>query len=146
MKFLLTLLSAVMIISAVPKITEAQPTLSTLYGNPPNQYTSLDTNLNAVTNSKIFKFTDVAMGVLTFQEHIAKISGTVAGTIKLYASINGGTSWYLVTSYTLTDATQDWGYSVTMNPNTYYKLEVATTGTQQSSCQAWTFYRPYPGK
>lgn len=82
-----------------------------------------------------------AKTTVSFQYVITKTSGTVAGSIALYGSLDGGTTYALINSYTLTDATAS--TSLTYNYAGYnkYKVLVTTSGTQISNHKIWVLYR-----
>jgi hypothetical protein len=75
---------------------------------------------------------------ITFNILITKTSGTVAGTLDLYASNDGGTTWFPTgeTQKTITDvATQTFVFGLNQNSTTttrglLYRVNAATTGTQ----------------
>lgn len=77
---------------------------------------------------------------VTFQYNITKISGTVAGTIKVYGSIDE-TKYALLNTYTLTDASAIASYSMSYNGYSKYRLIIATTGSQASAYEIWALYR-----
>lgn len=120
--------------------SQAQFSASTLSGSAPNQYTSLDTVADAGTKNYYFKVTDKRESV-TFQVNAKKITGTVGGTVKVYASIDGGLSWVEVNSQTITDGDKSYGYAFTGNPWTHYRVGIAGTGTQTSSYRTYILVR-----
>lgn len=82
-----------------------------------------------------------AKSAVTFQYVITKNSGTVAGTIVLSGSIDGGLHYFTLNTYTLTDASASPAVSFTNNAYTYYKVTVTTTGTQNSNYKIWVLSR-----
>lgn len=63
---------------------------------------------------------------------VTKISGTITGTIQWQGS-NGGTKWVTISSDTLTDATNVYGYSEAPKKWLYYKALITQTGTSSLS-------------
>lgn len=80
-------------------------------------------------------------GVVSFQYVITKTSGTVAGSIALYGSLDGGTTYALINSYTLTDATASTSLTYNYAGYSKYKVLVTTSGTQISNHKIWVLYR-----
>jgi len=93
-----------------------------------------DTVVLAVKGSK---------SAVTFQHIVTKISGTLAGTIKVFGSIDGGVTYgtTVLNTYTLTDASSVGQYSVDYNGYTHYKVIIAPTGTNSASYHIWALYR-----
>lgn len=78
---------------------------------------------------------------VTFQYSITKNTGTVAGTIVLSGSIDGGTTWAQLDSYTLTDATASKSVSYSYNGYTKYRALITTSGTLNANFKIWALYR-----
>lgn len=117
-------------------------------------FASIAANAQASYNAKIVDstFTNANAGsfvlsvagpktAVTFQYVITKTSGTVAGTIVLAGSIDGGLHYFTLNTYTLTDASASPAVSFTNNAYTKYKVTVTTTGTQVSNYKIWALYR-----
>jgi len=106
---------------------------------------SSNTNTNAVTQTHIATLSGEInnFDIMTIQVIGTKVSGTVAGTAILYGSVDG-TNYTPVGSDTLTLANQTtnshyWTLSKTYYK--YYKVAVATTGTQVSTYVAYLLGR-----
>lgn len=78
---------------------------------------------------------------LAFQMNITKNSGTVAGSIVLKGSIDGGTTYATLATHTLTDASAVWLDTYAYNPCQKYQVIVTTTGTSSTTWQVWILYR-----
>lgn len=104
--------------------------------------------LDTLTNAQSKTYTVTVTGAkhcVSFQTNILKISGTVAGTIKVYGSVDGvnyGTT--PITTNTLTDASVNWLTVYTSNSYVKYQYVVATTGTSVISERTYLLYRPQP--
>jgi predicted secreted protein len=100
-----------------------------------------DTTL-AVAGTKTYSVTVTgAKKNITFQTNVTKNSGTVAGTIVLKGSIDGGTTYATLASHTLTDASAVWLDTYAYNPCQKYQVVVTTTGTSSTTWQVWALYR-----
>lgn len=96
-----------------------------------------------ITNAGSPSFTATVAGPksnVTFGYNIAKTSGTIAGTIVLYGSVDG-TNYAAIDTLTLTDASAI--KSVAFNYNAYakYKVTVNQTGTAVANYKIWLLYR-----
>lgn len=91
----------------------------------------LDTNTNAATAYLTTPLVNGNVGNYSFQYVGIKISGTVAGTVKLYGSLDGtnytqvGTDSLALTN--VTTNTKIW--EITNQKRMKYRLEIVTTGT-----------------
>lgn len=100
-----------------------------------------DTTL-AVAGTKTYSATIVgAKQNIAFQTNITKNSGTVAGTILLKGSVDGGTTYATLATHTLTDASAVWLDTYAYNPCAKYQIVVTTTGTSSTTWQCWVLYR-----
>lgn len=82
---------------------------------------------------------------ITFQVNVIKLTGTVAGTIKVFGSTDGTTyGTTAVTTTNLTDATANYLIAYTTNSYKKYKVEIATTGTSTASERTYLLYRQQP--
>ena len=77
---------------------------------------------------------------VTFGYNITKTSGTVAGTIVLYGSVDG-TNYAAIDTTTLTDATAIRSVSYNYNGYAKYKVTVNQTGTSVANYKIWLLYR-----
>lgn len=105
----------------------------------------LDTLVNTDTTVYIMNITG-AKNVISFQVDVLKISGTVAGSIRLEGSVNGLT-WEtaLVTSATtITDASANYVVKLTNNAYRKYRLTVVGSGTNNFSNRLYLMYRKQP--
>lgn len=132
--FAMAFLAASFTLCAAPR-AEAQ-----IQANPRLTGTAVDTLTNAAADT-VYLTVQGPKSTVTFQYNIAKISGTVAGTIKLYGSIDAGANWKEINSHTITDASVIAGYAINYNAYTKYRIIVTTSGTQVSSYDIWAFYR-----
>lgn len=100
-----------------------------------------DTTL-AVAGTKTYSVTITSgKANVAFQTNITKNSGTVAGTVVLKGSIDGGTTYATLASHTLTDASAVWLDTYAYNPCQKYQVVVTTTGTNSTTVQCWVLYR-----
>jgi hypothetical protein len=109
---------------------------------------SADTNTNAMTSTHIATLSGDAMtyDVLTIQVVGTKVSGTVAGTAVLYGSVDG-VNYQAIGTDTLTlanTATNSYIWTLDKTRYKYYRVSVATTGTQVSAWKAWILGRRAP--
>lgn len=101
--------------------------------------------LDTLTNADTTTYTVTVSGAkstLAFQTNVTKISGTVAGTIKVYGSLDG-TNYITtaVTIVTVTDASVNYGITYTSSPYVKYKVQIITSGTQSCSQRTWMVWR-----
>lgn len=103
---------------------------------------SRDTLTNADT-ATIFTSILGNKGVVTYHIDVTKISGTVAGTITISATIGTSTTYYTIASDTLTNTTGVKAYSYSFDTNRYtkYKLVITTSGTCSVSYVPQLLYR-----
>jgi len=109
---------------------------------------SSNTNTNAVTQTHIATLSGEVNNYdnITIQVIGTKTSGTPAGTAILYASIDG-TNYTAIGSDTLTIANQTTNshfWTIDKTRYKYYKVAVATTGTQVSTWVAYLLGRKTP--
>ena len=121
-KFITMLLFAFALAFAVPKEGNAQ--LINL------SVTSADDTL---TNTQTGNLTTTVQGprsVITFQLTITRVSGTAAGTAKLQGSIDNVHFHDIDGAFTITNAaSQSTKWVVAPSPYTFYRINVAATGT-----------------
>lgn len=79
--------------------------------------------------------------VNTVEIKINKTSGTVAGAVIIYGSIDGGLTWAQIDTDTLTDATNQYWYILQHNDYRDYRIRIVTSGTQASWAAAYLLYR-----
>lgn len=84
-----------------------------------------------------------AKHTVTFQFNVSKTSGTVAGTIVLYGSIDTSATptYYPIDTITLTDATASYKLTYNYNQAQKYMAIGTTTGTQESDHHYFVLYR-----
>lgn len=102
--------------------------------------------LDTLTNADTTTYTVGIAGSksnITFQTNVLKISGTVAGTIKVYGSADGGTNYVTtaLTSVTITDGSVNYSIPYTVNSYDHYKVQIITSGTQACSQRTRLLYR-----
>lgn len=80
---------------------------------------------------------------ITFQVDVLKISGTVAGTIKIFGSANGTTYETAVatTATTITDGSVNYRVSFASNNFQKYQVQVIGSGTNNFSNRMYLLYR-----
>ena len=96
-----------------------------------------------ITNAGAPSFTATVSGAksnVTFGYNITKTSGTVAGTIVLYGSVDG-TNYAAIDTLTLTDASAIKSVSFNYNGYAKYKVTVNQTGTAVANYKIWLLYR-----
>jgi len=100
-----------------------------------------DTLTNAEAVSQELALTGVKANV-SFQVNVIKLTGTVAGTIKVFGSVDGTTyGTTAVTTTNLTDATANYLIAYTTNSYKSYRVTVETTGTSTASFRTYYLYR-----
>ena len=137
MKKLLGFIAIVLMLGVLPTTTQAQ-----VQGNYAGYLGALDTLTNADANTYTTSAVIGNKHCITFQTKVLKISGTVAGTIKLYGSADGvdyGSA--ALDSLTLADASKVYQISRTYNGYSKYKWVVATTGTSSASERSYMLIR-----
>jgi hypothetical protein len=100
--------------------------------------TVTDTILNAGTEYATLKAQN-AYTVATFQAVVTKISGTVAGTVVLQASLDG-INYVSVGADTLTNTNQTTNTHIwTVEPSKYlyYRLKATGSGTMSATIKGW---------
>lgn len=103
-----------------------------------------DTITNADTSRQEVTITGPKANI-TFQVNVIKLTGTVAGNLKVYGSLDGST--YVTTPLTttsLTDGTVNYAVAYTTNSYKKYKVETVTTGTSTASVRTYLLYRQQP--
>jgi len=106
----------------------------------PSATSTLDTATNAGTMYLAGRVTGAGTAVI--QLNVTKVSGTVAGSASIQASIDNSTnpaSWFAVPgsdTLTLADASQVKAWTVTANA-LHYRVKYTTTGTQKSTPKAY---------
>lgn len=96
----------------------------------PNGY-ALDTASQAAAEGPSLEVKGY-QATMSIQLPVTKISGTIAGSVKWQGS-NNGTTWYTISSDTLTDATNVYGYSEAPKKWAQYKALITQTGTSSLS-------------
>lgn len=113
-------------------------------GNVPGSASAgyLDTLVNTDTTYYTVSIKG-AKSNITFQVDALKISGTVAGTIKIFGSANGTTYETAVatTATTITDASVNYVVSFTSNKYQKYQVQVIGSGTNNFSNRMYLLYR-----
>ena len=109
---------------------------------------SADTNIDATTTTHTANLAgDLnTFETITIQAVGTKVSGTVAGTAILYGSIDG-TTYHAIGADTLTlanVATNSKIWTLDKTRYKYYRVSVATTGTQKSVWKVWLLGRRLP--
>lgn len=101
----------------------------------------LDTTVtNAATPSVVLPVIG-SKSAVSFQYVITKNSGTVGGTIVLQGSLDGGTTWAQLNSYSLTDATTSTTISYDYAAYPKYRVLITTTGTLSANIKIYGLYR-----
>jgi len=91
-----------------------------------------DTTVNTDTASKVLSITAGYSGVI-IQPIVSKVSGTVAGKVYLYQSLDGVNYTAATDSITLSNQATNTGLWIKSAPNpVYYKISAITSGTQSS--------------
>lgn len=134
MKQLLTIL-LLAICTAVSYNTEAQDYHRNITG-------TLDTLDNTEADTTIVTISGYKRAV-TFQHNVTKISGTVAGTIILYGTVDTSASpvWVTLKTDSLTDGTHVHTNVLTTNSWKKYRIIKTGIGTQSSSHRTYLLYR-----
>lgn len=84
--------------------------------------------------------------VISFQVDVLKLTGTVAGSLRLEGSVNGST-WetaLVVSAVTITDASVNYVIDLTNNAYKKYRLAVVGSGTNTMSNRCYLLYRKKP--
>lgn len=133
------LLAATLLIGTI-FATASNHSVTAPSGSHAGTLNTLDTLTNADADTLYLNNVAGVKSVVTFQVNFTKISGTVAGTIKYFASIGGG-HYKLVQTDTLSDASGVFGYSFIPSTANNYMVVVTTTGTSVSSYTGRYLYR-----
>lgn len=104
--------------------------------------------LDTLTNADTSTYTVTVSGSkssVTFQVNVLKISGTIAGFVKLYGSADG-TNYTSKAIDSVALENVSWNYTIPRDYNPYakYQLKVITTGTSSVSNRAWMMWRRQP--
>lgn len=103
---------------------------------------SADTLVNADTTSKVIAITG-GFSTISIQPIITKRTGTVAGKVYLYGSVDG-TNYIVSDSLTLSDVSKNTAIWIKTPPAVgYYKITAITSGTQNSVLNLWYVTRRY---
>lgn len=132
-KIISILLLGLAIMIAAPAESTAQQAAKGYMG-------ALDTLTDAESVTQTLTPTSGYKGHIQFVVNITKISGTVAGTIKYYGTING-TVYELIETDNLTDSSGVFGCSVVPSKYVGYKIVYAGSGTMGASFRAEYLYR-----
>lgn len=101
--------------------------------------------LDTLTNADATSYTTTVNGPkseISYQIKVLKISGTVAGHIKLHGSIDGADfGSAALDSVTLADASAVYQIRRTSNTQQKLRLTVTTTGTSSASQRTYLLYR-----
>lgn len=103
---------------------------------------ALDTGSQAAAEGPILKV-KAWVDIVSIQVPVTKISGTIAGTVKWQGS-NDGVTYYTVSSDTLTDATNVYGFTQAPKAWLYYKALITQTGTSSLSYKAILYQQTKP--
>lgn len=96
-----------------------------------------DTIKNAGTVAKVIKLTGGYSG-LVVQVNLSVLSGTGAGTVQMYASLDGVNYTAVGSAYTITSsATQSAQFYITAPNASYYKILATGSGTESTVLSAW---------
>ena len=137
-RFLIFLIGATLLTSTPTLKSEAQVQAARSYAS---YLGALDTLTDADTTTYTVSVNGKKTNI-SFQTNITKISGTVAGTIKIYGSVDGTNyATTALTSITITDASVNHATVYTVNGYQKYKYEIITSGTQSCSQRTYLLYR-----
>lgn len=143
MKKLFTLLIIIGSLFAIVPKANAQVANGVYLKSVSSRTQTLDTITNATTKTQYASITGF-QDVLTIQTTITKISGTTAGAVYLYGSLDN-VNYVKIATDTLalanvsTAQVKLWN----VNPSTvqYYQVRVVPTGTQSTKIQSYAIYR-----
>lgn len=143
MKKLFTLLIIIGSLFAIAPKANAQVANGVYLKSVSSRTQTLDTITNATTKTQYASITGF-QDVLTIQTTITKISGTTAGAVYLYGSLDN-VNYVKIATDTLalanvsTAQVKLWN----VNPSTvqYYQVRVVPTGTQSTKIQSYAIYR-----
>lgn len=105
--------------------------------------------LDTLTNADTAYYEVYIVGAkhtIGFQVNVTKLTGTLAGKVDLFGSIDG-VNWIptaIASQQTITDASGVFAFSLTCNCYKKYRLRVMTSGTNTSSHRAYLLYRALP--
>lgn len=143
MKKIVFIIAAVALMLAIRPEAKSQAALYNLLSTPYGL--TSDTISNAATVTLTSGVVSGGSVTATVQINITEISGTTAGTITLFGSLNG-TEWIALTdasavpaiaTKTATDvASQQFIWRVTGNPMRYYRVSWTGTGTMSDRLTA----------
>lgn len=136
MKKLFSILCLAAFLIAVPKteVKAQSPVKMTV--------ASADTLANTDTTSKIINVTD-GWASLAIQPVVTKLSGTAAGVVRLYGSVDGVN--YVATGDTLaiSGTTSSTIWSAGVPKYAYYKIYATSSGTVSEVLNVWYIVRRY---
>jgi len=132
MKKLIGIIGVLLMLAFIPQQSNAQ---SGYLG-------ALDTLTNADTTTYTVTVTGTR-SIISFGTNVTRISGTVAGTIKLYGSVDGTNyTTHAVDSLALSNSSVNFlPLKLTSNPYQKYKLTIITSGTQACSQRTYLIQR-----
>lgn len=102
--------------------------------------------LDTLSNTDTTFYTVAVSGkkhAISFQVDVLKISGTVAGSLRLEGSVNGTTyeTALVVSAVTVNDASANYVIKLTNNAYKKYRLAVVSSGTNTASNRLYLLYR-----
>lgn len=101
-----------------------------------------DTTTNADTVYLVSPKLTSSYDVVTVQLNVTKISGTVAGNAEIQASLDGvNYSTVAEDTLTLTNGNSSKIWALGRSDYLYYRVRVATSGTQSSAARGIILYR-----
>lgn len=112
-----------------------------------NRQLDISAGTQTIINSAADTFDVTITGAketVTFQYNVTKTSGTVAGTIVLYGSIDTSStspSYYPIDTITLTDASRTYSLPYSYNQAQKYRVITTGSGTQESDHHYFVLYR-----
>lgn len=142
MKKLLSILTLGLLFAiALPKESNAQA--NTVYLKSATSHVSTDTITNATVKTQYASISGY-QDVLTIQTVVTKISGTTAGAVYLYGSLDNVNYVRIATdSLLLANVSTAQSKIWNVNPSTvqYYQLKVVPSGTQSTKIVTKAIYR-----
>lgn len=134
MKKLIGIIGVLLMLAMIPQQGQAQ------------NYGAYLGALDTLTNADTTTYTVTVSGsksIISFGTNVTRISGTVAGTVKLYGSVDGTNyTTYAVDSLALSNSSVNFlPLKLTSNPYQKYKLTIITSGTQVCSQRTYLIYR-----
>jgi hypothetical protein len=141
-------LTTLFIVVSVAAFSQAT-TYTTSLPSGPDYAGAMASKLDTLTNADTAYYDATIVGAkqcVSFQVNVTKLTGTLAGKIDVFGSIDG-TNWIptaLVSQQTITDASGVFAAVLTSNSYKKYRLRVITSGTNTSSHRAYLLYRAIP--